>query len=187
VDSEQSEAEIGWNTARASRRKWSIILATVVCAIFIAVFVLVAFGHPKSVSIDHDGFVSKRQIPYGFEFVLPAPSAHISWTDITILLSNGADTVSWANLTTKDLGTRVTNATWHYGHAQSLGTLSVWLNVTDLTGNGRLDNGDFLSITTGSSAVFSTNSTYTLVLLYEPTDESILSHDFTGVKSIQSS
>jgi hypothetical protein len=134
-------------------------------------------GYPNEEIDRHYGApIHKTIVPYGFRLPLPSgPLPHTSWTDIAIQLSTGIYTIQWANLTSQDLDSHEVNATWHYGHPLTLGSLSVWLNVTDRTGNGNLDNGDFLTMTTGSDVTFLTNTSYTLTLLYEPTGGSILS------------
>lgn len=176
--SEQSKGEIGGKIGRPSRRSWSIVIAIAVSAMLLLVFILIALDHPNGTLTISP--TRKKAIPYGFEFDLTGPSSHVSWTDVTIQLSSGIDTISWSNLTAEDLNSNEMNATWHYGHPQILGPMSVWLNVTDLAGNGCVDTGDHVSFTTSSSARFLTNTTYTIVLLYEPTGGSMLDIDFTG-------
>ncbi len=161
-------------------RSGSIVIAIAVCVMFILVFLLVIVNN-ESPRTDHGSMPRKKTVPYGFKFYLyPGSSSHTSWTDVTFQLSSGANTIAWANLTDQDLDSHEVNQTWHYGHPQSLGSMSVWFNVTDLSGNGRLDSGDSIEFTTESDSRFSSDSTYTLTILYEPTDGSMLSLDFTG-------
>jgi len=148
---------------------------------FILVLVLVTIGDNESPRTDHGSFPPKNTVPYGFKFYLMfGSSSHTPWTDITFQLSSGSNVITWANLTAQDLNSHEDNQTWHYGHPQILGSMSVWFNVTDLSGNGMLDNGDSIEFTTGSDYRFSSDSTYTLTILYEPTDGSMLALDFTG-------
>jgi predicted RNA-binding Zn-ribbon protein involved in translation (DUF1610 family) len=121
----------------------------------------------------------KSSVPDGFKIEFSAPTSEISWSDVAIQLSDGWHTVSWTNTTTKSLTGTSPPEVWHYGHAQDLGTLSVFLNVTDLAANGRMNIGDYITLTT-SGLEFSPSTTYTLTLLYEPTDGSMLAYDFTG-------
>jgi hypothetical protein len=148
---------------------------------FILVFVLVTIGYNESPRTGPGSFPRKSTVPYGFKFDLMfGSSSHTSWTDLTFQLSTGGYTISWTNLTAQDLNSHEVNQTWHYGHPQILGSMSVWFNVTDLSGNGKMDNRDSFEFTTGSDVRFSPDSTYTLTILYEPTDGSMLSLDFTG-------
>ncbi len=176
--SEQSEGRISWSRSKGSRRRWSVFIAIAVCGMFLLVFVLTMTHHPDGTT---DGPRTRKvTIPYGFKFFLPTPSSHISWTDISFQLSVGSNTISWMNLTAQDLTSSESNTTWHYGHPQTLGSMSVWFNVTDLAGDGRMNSGDAIAFTTGSAETFSANKTYTMTLLYEPTDGSLLGLDFTG-------
>lgn len=146
---------------------------------FILVFVMISLDDTDYTPTGGHPF-RKAAIAYGFKFQLLAPPSKTSWTDVTFQLSAGSNTISWGNLSAEDLNSQESNTTWHYGHPQTLGPLSVWFNVTDLTGNGRLDIGDFITFTTGSDALFSSSTTYTLIILYEPTGGSMVSLDFTG-------
>lgn len=60
-----------------------------------------------------------------------------------------------------------------------MGALDVWLNVTDLAANGRMNNGDYITLTT-SNGQFSMSTTYTLTLIYEPTAGAMVYYGFTG-------
>lgn len=95
--------------------------------------------------------------------------------DVIVQLSEGTDIDSWSNLTTADLVSPVTPAVWHYGASKSLGDLNVFLNITDIGGNGKINRGDSITVSTFTSPTFSTSLTYTLTLVYEPTGGAIVS------------
>jgi hypothetical protein len=179
VTSKQQDEWAGGSRQWVPSRPISRLIVIVICAMFILVFVIVSLDDTDNTSTDGP-LVRKAALAYGFKFQLFAPSSKTSWTDVTFQLSAGSNTISWINLSAENLNSKESNTTWHYGHPQNLGSLSVWFNVTDLTGNGRLDYGDIITFTTGSDALFSSSTTYTLSILYEPTDESILALDFTG-------
>jgi Double zinc ribbon len=121
----------------------------------------------------------KSSITGGFKIELTAPTSEVTWSDVIILLSDGIYTLSWANLTAEDL-TRVSPpAVWHYGMGMNLNGLTVFLNVTDLASNGRISNGDYITLTVGGGT-FSSASTYSLILMYKPTSGSMISYAFTG-------
>ena len=177
----QNDGGTGGSQQWSPSRVWSIVITIAVCAMFILAFALIAMGYPNEGIDGHHYYPHKSAVPYGFRLPLPSgPLPHTSWTDVTIQLSTGVYTIAWTNLTSQDLDSPDGGATWHYGHPLTLGSLSVWLNVSDRAGNGYLDNGDFLTMTTGSDVSFLMNSTYALSLLYEPTGGSILSMIFTG-------
>lgn len=169
--------ELKLNGLGKARDMKTIGIVIALCAVFILAFSLVALYEPHQDRI-WPQIPRKVSIPFGYMFQFYGFTA--SWNDITFQLSAGGYTISWANLTSQDLTSSEKNTTWHYGHPQILGTMSVWFNVTDLAGDGRLNNGDSVAFTTGSAETFSANKTYTMTLLYEPTDASMLGLDFTG-------
>ena len=63
--------------------------------------------------------------------------------------------------------------------SRALGTLTVWMNATDLAGNGYVNQGDSVTLTT-AGGLFSKSTTYTISLLYKPTGDTIVSQSFTG-------
>lgn len=120
----------------------------------------------------------KSSFASGFKIEFTAPTSEVTWSDLTVQLSDGWNTISWTNITSEAL-TGTPPEIWHYGHAKDLEGLSVFLNITDLAANGRMSSGDYITLTT-SGAEFSPSTTYTLILLYEPTDGAMLAYDFTG-------
>lgn len=100
------------------------------------------------------------------------------WDAFTIQLrdQSGA-TASWAPLTSKlDNGT-----TSNYTEGpETLGYLSVSCNITDLSGNGRVDLMDFFTLVPGVGEAFSSSQTYTVTLIYEPTTTEVCRVTFIG-------
>lgn len=155
------------------RRKKRIIIATIV------IVVAVTLSTVSVVMINRDGRHGGTQnvgvlppaepnaIPGGFRFTMwTVLGVNASWGDIGFGLVDTQDrSVAWSNITTADLTSSDPPITWHFGSAQSLGTLSVWLNITDVKGNGVVDQDDFVDLT-GSH--FS-HTMYNFVLVYEPT------------------
>jgi len=103
---------------------------------------------------------------------LAAVSIETLWDDVSILLSDGTNVGTW-QLATDDLddGTAVTYA---YG-LRSVG-VSVYLNVTDIAGNGYANQGDYFTLT----GALVTTTTYTVTLIYDPTSSEITHQTFTG-------
>ena len=132
---------------------------------------------PLTPSLD---VLRKSSIAGGFKIEFTAPTAEVAWTDVTIQLSAGATTVTWNTMTTEGLTAAQPPAVFN-GPTMDLGALTVYLNVTDLAGNGRMSNGDYVTLQVlGTTGVLGPSTTYTLTLLYEPTDGSMLAYDFTG-------
>ncbi len=61
--------------------------------------------------------------------------------------------------------------------AEQLGDTWVYLNITDLAGNGAANVGDFLAFT---SSAFSASTTYVVSIIYNPTGNVICDISFTG-------
>lgn len=119
--------------------------------------------------------LDKQTVANGYKVQLTEATAEVKWGDVTMQLSEGTDIVSWINLTTEDLVSSTEPAVWHYGSALTLGALHVFLNITDIGANGKINRGDAITFTTFVSPTFSTSLTYTLTLVYMPTGGSILS------------
>lgn len=124
------------------------------------------------------GPILPQHIDGGVRLVMPfEEDQELMWGDLEIELSDGTNTTSWTNLTAADLTSSHGNVTWHFGSPKSLGGLEVWLNVTDSKGDGLLDHGDYMDLTTGGPR-FSSEVGYVLTLLYMPTQGSLLSMTF---------
>jgi predicted nucleic acid-binding Zn ribbon protein len=147
-----------------------IILATVLY------FMVLGFGAPSSTP--GINVLQKSAFGSGYKIAFTAPTAEVTWTDVAIRLSVGMDMAVWTTMTTKALTSANPPAVWN-GPTKTIGDLTVYLNITDLAGNGRMNNGDYITLQVGDG-VFSPGSIYTLSVLYEPTDGSMLTYDFTG-------
>lgn len=119
--------------------------------------------------------LDKQTVANGYRVILTDATAEIKWGDVLIQLSEGADTVSWGNLTTENLVSPSSPATWRFGQSTTLGVLQVFLNVTDLSANGKINQGDYITFTTPTAPTFSTSLTYVLTLVYEPNGGSVMS------------
>ena len=115
---------------------------------------------------------------YGVRYEFVAISKTTSWDDISIQLSDGTYNIAWHPVKT-DLSSALGTITKAYA-SQTFGTLTVWGNLTDLTGNGNVNGGDYFTFTTGSAATFGTSTTYTINIIYDPTSEKIFDTTFTG-------
>jgi RNA polymerase subunit RPABC4/transcription elongation factor Spt4 len=165
--------------------KMCIVFATVAIVVemglgaLLYVLVLGFSGYGDGYSTPGINVLRKSSITGGFKIEFTAPTSEVSWSDVTILLSDTFHTLSWTNLTSEDLTSVSPPAVWHYGRGMDLNGLDVFLNVTDLASNGRMSNGDYITLTVGGGT-FSTGTTYSLTLLYKPTDGSMISYVFTG-------
>jgi len=114
---------------------------------------------------------------YGVKYQFIAMSHDTYWSDISIQLSDGTNTVQWQPLTT-DLDDGTTAK--YVGGSRTLGTLTVWCNITDIVGNGYVNGGDYITFTTGSTNTFSAAEIYTISIIYDPTSSKIYDTTFSG-------
>jgi hypothetical protein len=108
--------------------------------------------------------LSRTSISYGSKITIGYISDATSWSDVRIGLMDSYSWVYWYP-TTADL-TGTPPAGHSYG-SQTLGSLSVTLNVTDVAGNGWVDMGDYITIQAPPSG-FDYYTYYTLELTFEP-------------------
>lgn len=153
------------------------ILLTVALAAIMYVMVLALGGITTNTPAAN--VLRKASILNGYRIEFTAPTFEVKWSDVTIQLSEGWYTASWGNVTTHDL-TGTPPVVWHCGSSKALGPFDVFLSITDLSGDGRMGYGDYITLTVASGEAFSSIAIYTLTLLYEPTDGAMLSYDFSG-------
>ncbi|MDQ1372588.1 MAG: Zinc ribbon protein [Candidatus Thermoplasmatota archaeon] len=111
----------------------------------------------------------------GWKFIIGPINSEVTWTEVSILVTTLDGTVGWtpsASDLTGGVGT-----TYDYG-AETLGALSVTLTVTDISGDGHLEFGDYFIFT--ASPGFSAEEDYTVALIYEPTDGIMANAVFSG-------
>jgi hypothetical protein len=89
----------------------------------------------------------------------------MSWSDIRMVLYDGINHVEWETQTT-DLDNG--SLSEHAFTQRLFGDITVTCSVVDLLGNGYLDVGDFVLITSGTNYTFSSSATCSFYLLYEP-------------------
>ena len=115
---------------------------------------------------------SRTTTDNGYKFTLTAPTSETTWTDFTVILQTGSTSVTWSNITQTALtGTGV--------QTQALvGSFSgtIYLNVTDLGGNGIMSNGDYFTL----EYAFASGTSYSLTLQHEPTDGTMASQTWTA-------
>jgi hypothetical protein len=119
----------------------------------------------------------KSSIYGGFKFELTSPADDVPWSNVIIQVGSVAAFYQW-NPSTEDLTDVTPPAVFNSGSFVTSG-LTAYMNVTDLAGNGRMDYGDYITLTTGGEA-FSPSTTYSLVLLHNPPLGLMLFYNFTG-------
>jgi len=113
----------------------------------------------------------------GYRFTFGAFTSQTEWSDIAIVLSDISSSVSW-NPTTPDMK-GVSPVVFEFAPTL-LGNITVFCNVTDMDGDGSVDEGDFFTVHTGSEAVFASGAEYTVLIVHETTGTLAASDSFSG-------
>jgi len=121
--------------------------------------------------------ITMTTIENGYLVIFSPFSKDTVWSDISILISDGIHIASFDNMSTTDMhpGSFVCKCLGN----RTLGTFEVFMNVTDLAGDGHLGSGDRFTITT-SGGNFKTDVSYELMLMYKPGGALITSNVFSG-------
>ena len=156
----------------------TILLVGITVVLAATLYVMVfGFGNNSTNSPPVASF-TKSSIPDGFKFAFTPFSRDTVWSDLFIVLADGnGNTVTFDNMTTQSLATG-SLVTVSFG-SRALGPLTVFMNVTDLAGNGYANQGDSYSLTT-SGGNFSNAVTYEVFLMHGPTGSLINSMPFLG-------
>ena len=153
-----------------------LVAITVVLAATLYYMVL-GFGGDTGSNVPPAGDFVMDPIADGEEFTFIQFSKETVWSEISIIISDGNNITSFTNISTEDLRTGQTVMV-QYGYKQ-LGALTVFLNVTDLVGNGYVNGGDSFTLTVGSGQ-FANNVTYEVTVIHNSSDSRIVSHTFQG-------
>ena len=153
-----------------------VIAFTLITVILAAVLYVMVLGFGGTSAQTPESFLTKSTVSSGLELSFGPVSADMQWSDVTILLSDGTSTVHWSPATTSlDNATTSKQLLW----ACTLGSLTVYCNVTDLAGNGYVNQGDYFALTTGGGS-FSVATTYTCTIMYDPTAGQVCRINFIG-------
>lgn len=125
------------------------------------------------------GIVTQIQDLHGWRLNLEYGSAKVPWGDLVIELSDGTNATSWNNVTSANLTSQWPPADWQWP-GKSLGELTIFLLITDMAGDGKTGEGDYLMFLTYASPTWSTTGSYTLALVHTPTGGTYLSTSLTS-------
>jgi len=161
------------------RTVWIVVtVVAVVVAIQVVPSVILYFmvqdfadGSPSQTPV---ATLSRTTVAGGEKFTFVYVSSAISWSDVSLMLTEGVNWATWNPQSEIPTGT-----TGGYLGMKMLGTIGVELDIADLEGNGRIEGGDYLTLTafTGS---FSSTIEYILSVAYDPTGEVMCTASFTG-------
>ena len=159
------------NPRRHSRRTWIILLVVVVAVVVVlggVAWYVINLGFGSSPGLPPRASIWHELLPNGFRCTFGSwtteDSRPVSWSELDIQLTEGLNYAGW-HVNSQDLNTG-TSVTHNYG-ASPLGSLTVFLNVSDIAGNGYADWKDGFEITTGNGT-FSLSDIYLVFVLWEP-------------------
>lgn len=157
------------------------ILLVGITVVLAATLYVMVFGFGANTNTPPVADFTKSSVTGGFKFVFTPFSKDTTWDKISIVLSDDTHAISFNNTTTESLSSPsgVVATITHCDGSRVLGNLTIWMNVTDLAGNGYVNQGDSVTPTT-SGGHFSKNITYTIFLIYKPTGDVITSQQFIG-------
>lgn len=157
------------------------ILLVGITVVLAATLYVMVFGFGGNTNTPPAAAFTKASVTDGFKFTFTPFSKDTTWDQISIVLTDDSSAISFTNTTTASMsghgGTMMTMT--HCVGSRALGNLTVWMNATDLAGNGYVNQGDCVTLTTAGGK-FSNSTTYTISLLYKPTGDTITSLSFTG-------
>jgi predicted nucleic acid-binding Zn ribbon protein len=174
--------------ARPPKKNHTTALIVVVVVILIVVVVILpllmyimVLGFGGTSSTPAVNILRKSSIAGGFKIEFTAPTAEVEWSDASFRLSDASGHLTSCNPTTAALTSSTPPATQAnpFG-AQTLGLLNVWINVTDIAGNGKMNTGDYVTLQCIGSGQFSSSVTYALTLVYMPTGGLMVDYSFGG-------
>ena len=154
-----------------------VIVIVIIPIVLSAILYVMVLGFGGTSSQTPTTSLSKESVTSGWKFKFTSVSVATQWSDVTIQLSDGWNTVQWAPATT-DLDDGTT--TKCNEGPKTLGSLTVFCNITDLTGNGYVNQGDFIVLTTDGATPFSYTTTYTVTIMHDPTAAEMCDMDFQG-------
>ena len=153
------------------------ILMVAITVVLAAVLYVMVLGFGGTSTQTPTSSLTKSTVTSGVKMTFAPVSVDTQWSDVTILLSDGTNTQQWTPLTT-DLDNATTAK--YVSASKTLGSLTIYLNITDLAGNGYVNQGDYFTATTPSASTFSSATTYTVTIMHDPTAAEICHLNFQG-------
>jgi len=153
------------------------ILMVAITVVLAAVLYVMVLGFGGTSTQTPTSSITKSTVSNGVKYTFAPMSKDTPWGDVSILIQDqSGNTASWAPATT-DLNAGTTD-TWN-GTSKALGSLSIYCIITDLAGNGYVNQGDFATYQTAGTA-YSASVTYTVTIMHDPSSAEICHATFNG-------
>jgi hypothetical protein len=154
------------------------ILLVGITVVLAATLYLMAFGFGgNSTNLPPTANFTRSSVADGFKWTFTPFSKDTTWSDIYIILDSGPSAIAFDNMTGPSM-TGSPNMVVSFG-SRDLGNLTVFMNATDLAGNGYVNQGDSLTLTTSGGA-FQTTVNYEIHLMHRGSGAQIVSMIFQG-------
>jgi flagellin-like protein len=155
------------------------ILMVAITVVLAAVLYVMVLGFGGTSAQTPTSSITKVTVTNGVKYTFAPMSKDTPWGDVTVQLTDGTYTLVWSP-TTAQLTDATPPGIRNDAAGQALGTLSVYLNITDLAGNGYVNQGDYVIFQTSGASTFSASVTYTVTIMHDPTSAEICHATFNG-------
>jgi len=166
-------------TVRKDTEAVSPVIATIlmvaITVVLAAVLYVMVLGFGTDTSQTPTTSFTTDPVTDGWRFTFATVNEDVSWDSVTVTIISGASVWTWANITAADLDGDEAILK-NYG-TDLAGSLTVTLKIMDLSGNGKVNGGDYMDLTASS---FSSSTDYELRAMYEPTNQPMASNTFSG-------
>ena len=142
------------------------ILMVAITVVLAAVLYVMVLGFGGTSTQTPTATYQKATITAGQKItIVSITKTDVPWDDVKIQVSDGTNIASWSPTKANQL----TTAGHNYSTA-TMGSLSVYVTLTDVSGNGYVSGTDFFNVQTAGTA-FVSGTQYSAVLLYIPSGE----------------
>ncbi|MDQ1371512.1 MAG: Type pilin [Candidatus Thermoplasmatota archaeon] len=111
----------------------------------------------------------------GVKITFGAVDENVDRRQISFVISDGTSAGGWSDLTADMLDDGLGDT--QVMQTVTIGSLVVSFTIVDLSGNGKVNQGDFIRLTATS---FAADTDYTFAAIYEPTDGAMGQCTFSG-------
>ncbi|MCJ7463343.1 MAG: type IV pilin N-terminal domain-containing protein [Thermoplasmata archaeon] len=144
------------------------ILMVAITVVLAAVLYVMVLGFGGTSTQTPAATYQKNTITNGQKItIVSITKTDVPWDDVKIQVSDGTNIAAWSPTKAALSTTVAVNYT-----TQTLGSLTICVIVTDVSGNGYVSGTDYFQVFTyGGATAFASGTQYSAVLLYEPSGE----------------